>query len=197
MITEAPSRTLFRVRRAADGDDLRQRLLEEATGRVQESSRRELLELAAEALALLAAESEASARSTAISMEHLEARHDEELRELEAKLATTAEQVAEELRRSREAMGEEIAKRDVAVAELQQSLWSAREEIELAAMARASTLATAAAEHVIALEAAHDQTRRVSSELASLELQTVAMEVVVEAQAHYSPAHYSGLFMNI
>ena len=74
MITDSAAGHLARVRLAADGDELRQRLIEETRLRVSETLRRERAEQLAEELSAMAADSEASARSAAGSVEQLQAR---------------------------------------------------------------------------------------------------------------------------
>ena len=108
MITDSAAGHLARVRLAADGDELRQRLIEETRLRVSETLRRERAEQLAEELSAMAADSEASARSAAGSVEQLQARLSQVLLEL----SEAQDNVATEQKKhaaSRESMSAEVA----------------------------------------------------------------------------------------
>ena len=73
MLTETGSAHLARVRLAAEGDELRHRMLIESKNRVGESLRAERAEAAAEEMALSLTQAEYAAREAAYSANDLRA----------------------------------------------------------------------------------------------------------------------------
>ena len=133
MITDSAAGHLARVRLATDGDELRQRLLAEVTARIGESLRRERAEKAAEELAAMAAESEASAVAAAQSVGQMERRLVDERRELELRISDAEQRLVAEQKshaRTRASLADARENSDSATLAHARELAAAREESE-------------------------------------------------------------------